>query len=386
VDEKIYLIDNDELRTMEVQPYKSEDGFQKLLEQHPELLAGELIDSDSPRRWMLLAREKSVPDEVNSAVRRWSLDHLFVDQDSIPTLVEVKRSSDTRIRREVVGQMMDYAANAVVSWPIAEIRQEFDADCEKREIDPAKKMYESLGVEAEDVEQFWEKVEANLLSKNIRLLFVADTIPKELKRIIEFLNETMQPTDVFGVELKQYVHEGTRTLVPRVLGVTTAAEVKKKSRSGLKQKWPVNRIKDWLLHADKNAETSAFSRLFDLANKTADRMTPGSGVRPGFGVYHEFEGGSISTWAARSDGQNPMFIALRINEVEAKFPEYPELAGEMLATLISSSGAFRDINYNGTGSPQVHLQDMTDDDFKALEKSDSQLKLSLIQIGLISPE
>jgi hypothetical protein len=32
----------------------------------------------------------------------------------VPTLLEVKRSSDTRIRREVVGQMLDYAANGVV--------------------------------------------------------------------------------------------------------------------------------------------------------------------------------------------------------------------------------------------------------------------------------
>jgi hypothetical protein len=35
----------------------------------------------------------------------------------VPTLVEVKRSDDTRIRREVVGQMLDYAANGVVYWP-----------------------------------------------------------------------------------------------------------------------------------------------------------------------------------------------------------------------------------------------------------------------------
>jgi hypothetical protein len=31
-----------------------------------------------------------------------------LDQDAVPTLVEVKRSSDTRIRREVMGQMSDY--------------------------------------------------------------------------------------------------------------------------------------------------------------------------------------------------------------------------------------------------------------------------------------
>ena len=58
---------------------------------------------------------------------RWSVGHLFLDQDSIPTIVEVKRSTDTRIRREVVGQMLAYAANAVVHWPVDRLRAEFEA-------------------------------------------------------------------------------------------------------------------------------------------------------------------------------------------------------------------------------------------------------------------
>jgi hypothetical protein len=62
-----------------------------------------------PRRFLLVRREAPVPDRENGGIR-WSIDHLFLDQDAIPTLVEVKRSSDTRIRREVVGQMLDYAA------------------------------------------------------------------------------------------------------------------------------------------------------------------------------------------------------------------------------------------------------------------------------------
>jgi hypothetical protein len=61
---------------------------------------------------------------------RWSVDHLFLDQDAVPTIVEVKRSTDTRIRREVVGQMLDYAANAVVYWPVEAIRAEFEANQE----------------------------------------------------------------------------------------------------------------------------------------------------------------------------------------------------------------------------------------------------------------
>jgi hypothetical protein len=111
---KIYLIQDDKtLQALSQQPYPNEDDFQLLLERYPDLLAGDQMNEAVPRRWLLVAREMGVPGE-EGGVDQWSLDHLFLDQDGIPTLVEVKRRSDTRIRREVVGQMLDYAANAVV--------------------------------------------------------------------------------------------------------------------------------------------------------------------------------------------------------------------------------------------------------------------------------
>ena len=107
----MYLInEDDQLVEMSERPYNSEALLQKLLATHPSLLAGNQINSTAPRRWLLIAREAPLPSEQDGA-NRWSVDHLFLDQDAIPTIVEVKRSSDTRIRREVVGQMLDYAAN-----------------------------------------------------------------------------------------------------------------------------------------------------------------------------------------------------------------------------------------------------------------------------------
>ena len=53
---------------------------------------------------------------------RWSLDHLFLDQEGIPTFVECKRSTDTRARREVVAQMLDYAANGLQYWSMERIQ------------------------------------------------------------------------------------------------------------------------------------------------------------------------------------------------------------------------------------------------------------------------
>ena len=133
---KIYLLDNDsELVALKEAPYDAEKTLQELLAKHPDLLAGEQIDSQEPRRWLLVSREMSVASDDDGPAR-WSLDHLFLNQDAVPTLVEVKRSSDSRIRREVVGQMLDYAANAVVHWPLAKIKAKFEARSQKMGNDP----------------------------------------------------------------------------------------------------------------------------------------------------------------------------------------------------------------------------------------------------------
>ena len=117
---------------MTEQKYASENLLQELLADYPNLLAGDQIDTTEPRRWLLISREMSLASEEDGA-GRWSVDHLFLDQDAIPTIVEVKRSTDTRIRREVVGQMLDYAANAVVHWPVERLRAQFEAAREEHE-------------------------------------------------------------------------------------------------------------------------------------------------------------------------------------------------------------------------------------------------------------
>ncbi|MEA3350785.1 MAG: hypothetical protein U9Q82_09210 [Chloroflexota bacterium] len=227
----IFIIqNNDQLIELDEKEYDSELVLQKLLTKHPGLLAGKQIDSNSPRRWLLITREMTIPFEEGG--REWmSLDHLFLDQDAIPTLVEVKRSSDTRIRREVVGQMLDYAANAVVYWPLETIRARFYANCDTHDREPGKVMKEFL---EDDItpDEFWEQAKNNLNAGKIRMLFVADEIPTELQRIVEFLNEQMNPAEVLAVEIKQYTGHDLRTLVPRVIGQTAST---KPSSSG--QKW-----------------------------------------------------------------------------------------------------------------------------------------------------
>ena len=216
----IFLLSGEELVAMHEQPYDSEDLLVTLLAKYPELIAGESVGATMSQRWLLVKREVGVPDGA-TAGPRWSLDHLFIDDQAVPTLVEVKRSDDTRIRREVVGQMLDYAANGVVYWPAERLRSDFEARCARGGLDPLDELRSSLGDEVEP-ERFWDDVEQNLRSGRVRLLFVSESIPPELRRVIEFLNERMSPTEVLGIEIKQYLGSGDlKTLVPRVVGQTS---------------------------------------------------------------------------------------------------------------------------------------------------------------------
>lgn len=237
----LYLLqDNNDMIRLEPISFESEGEFQALLERFPELIPGNQIDRDEPRRWLLIGREVGIPDS-DEAFNRWSLDHLFIDQDGIPTFIEVKRYSDTRIRREVVGQMMDYAANAVSYWPPDLIRRKFDETCHSSEIDPEEKLAGFLG-DDRDPENFWEVVHHNLKDGNVRLIFAADRVPSELQRIVEFLNEQMSPTEVLAVEIQRYRGGGLTTHIPRVYGQTIKAQMVKR---GEQRKLSGQRRRKW---------------------------------------------------------------------------------------------------------------------------------------------
>lgn len=208
-------------------PYDSEIELQRLIAQHPEMLA----DQDARERSLMLVRREATVNDREDGSGRWSLDHLYVDSEGVPTLVEVKRSSDTRGRREVVAQMLDYAANAKTSFSVDRMIGWVEESAHEQGMTAAALIGEAFGTE--DPEQFWASVAANLQGERFRLVFVSDVIGPELRRIIEFLNGQMNPAEVLAIEVKQYVDEAGhhQTIVPRIIGDTEAARATKRTRS-----------------------------------------------------------------------------------------------------------------------------------------------------------
>jgi len=259
--------------------YLTEDDFQLLLSKYPNLLSGDQINKEYPRKWLLVTREMGVPDELNKS-NRWSLDHLLLDQDGIPTLVEVKRSSDTRLRREVIGQILDYAANAVTYWSIEDIINQFQNNCEAEGKVAEDTLNDFLVSGSSD--QYWEQVQTNLKAGKIRMLIVADSIPKELLRIIEFLNGQMSPAEILGVELKQFLSKTNqlKTLVPRVVGQTTQALQQKSVKYNSNNRWDEKPFFEEIYRRHPE-HLSKFQRIYNFSKENFDTIWWGSGNRTG---------------------------------------------------------------------------------------------------------
>ena len=216
--ERIYLRNGaGGLEPLEEEPFLTEDALQMLLAEYPELLDGEQMRPGDPRRWIPVTREQGIADAAGASPR-WSLDLLVIDQDATPTLVEVKRGANAEVRRTVVGQMLDYAAHAQRVWTADELRRTFE---ERPDAD--ERLANLLGDEESDADEFWDDVATNLAAGRLRLLFVADAIPDELARVVEFLNQQMPNIEVLAVEIKQFRGKSAQTLVPRVIGRLAAS-------------------------------------------------------------------------------------------------------------------------------------------------------------------
>ena len=150
----------------------------------------------------------------------FSLDHLYVDQRAILTLVETKLFQNPESRREVIGQVIEYAANAADLWGTGRTRQYASEFWSNQGKDLDAILQNEFGTDL-DIEAFWNRIEVNLNDGLIRLIIAADELRPEVRRMIEYLNREMKKAEVLGLEIKCYGDDKTSmVLVPRLMGQT----------------------------------------------------------------------------------------------------------------------------------------------------------------------
>jgi hypothetical protein len=163
--------------------------------------------------------------------------------------------------------------------------------------------------------EFWQGVKTNLQAGRVRLVFVADRIPSELRRIIEFLNDQMDPAEVVGVEVPQFVGGDQQALVPRVVGMTAEAERRKAVSRKKGRQWDeesfmselavqrtpdevrrVRRLIDWAAERGLEAKwgTGAVNGSFSPKARVGDQMLNLFSVYTDFNIQISFGGMNVA--------------------------------------------------------------------------------------------
>ena len=205
-----------------------EKELQDLLEGNLQLIPGEQINAEEPRRWLLLKRELPVEDPATGE-NRWSLDFLLLDQDAVLTLVECKRFRDVRAKREVIGQMLDYAANAMYYLTREKFGGFLDEQARRVRVDADTLVRDFDARDASSVDALFENVRNKVAEGQVRLVFFMEEAPPELKSIVLFLNKQMERAEILIVEAKQFETDGDRIVVPTLWGYTEEARRIKKT-------------------------------------------------------------------------------------------------------------------------------------------------------------
>lgn len=299
----MYLVNQDTITTTitttEIPrvPCKSEDlELQQLLLNTHDLLPGEQINPEAPRRWLLVNREMPVPNP-STGTDTWSLDFLFGDQDATPTLVECKRYANTQSRREIVGQMLEYAANGHHYWNSAsllELARKAQTKEKNTSLDTA---FSQLAPQDLDTPKaYFDEMERKLKSGEVRIVFLLDQSPWELRSIVEFLNRQTLHMEVLLVEVNNHVLDGIRIVSPQLFGYTEEARAAKATpqtaSDNLRKRWSEETFFEEVRSQLDQSSSDAIFNFYNHAKELGFDISWGTGNRSGsFNLKHP----SIST-------------------------------------------------------------------------------------------
>ena len=188
----------------------SEGELQLLLHTHPECLPITEIDP-------IFA--KPVPLCTELSTPAGSIDNVMVTATGLPILIECKLWRNPEARREVVGQIIDYAKE-LTRWSASDLQREVARRVE-RPGNPIIALLEEAGYSVDET-AFNDALTHNLRRGRFLLLIVGDGIREGVEAIAEYLQTHAGLHFSLGlVELPIYVlGDGHRLVVPRVLART----------------------------------------------------------------------------------------------------------------------------------------------------------------------
>ncbi|MGM0597525.1 MAG: hypothetical protein ACQES9_10845 [Myxococcota bacterium] len=193
----------------------SRDTLKSIIGQNPHVLPSHRMvrDNIDPPFFLKIAQEFKIGI--------WELDYLFIDQYGVLTIIDTNLIDNPEASRVAIGRIIDYAATISDEWDTDHLKSFFQESEAVGIQNPENYFRNNLGFNHPS-QDFWQLVHDNLKMSRIRIVVLAEQIRDDLKRMLEFLNEHLKSTHVFGLELKFYknTNEDSLLLLPQLIGNT----------------------------------------------------------------------------------------------------------------------------------------------------------------------
>ncbi len=275
---KILVQDQQGVRALE-EGFASEEELQTFLKEHPDLMPLEEIELSAPG---LLC----IGWEVGLA--SGAEDILYVDQNGLLTVVETKLRKNPEARREVVGQILEYAAQ-MSAWSSADVERQaekFFASPESTEqyrdctLEKALQLFlESSELPLDfSYDDFLQQVQTNIERGHFRLVIAIDEPPEPLLKTVEFVNRFSERFDLYLIQLKRF-HDLVRDqniFVPALFGKVGASRPRRPRES-----WDESRFMEHLTTTADAGTIDYVTDVYKRFKELTDEPYWGSGATVG---------------------------------------------------------------------------------------------------------
>lgn len=213
---KLFVVEGSKIRVLEQKLIENEALLQDVVERFPEVIALEDLGVTEP--FIVIGRE--VPTKAGN------IDVLCIDGDGVLTVIETKLARNSQIRREVVGQILEYVAQ-LSKWRAHDVVQTANKYLGSADIKNGEKKRTFLDLldleDKDETEPFfmdlYDKIENNLRKGNIKLIIVSDSIPNTLKDTITFIN-SFSNFDIYVLQIQSFQKDHMQIFAPTIFGFT----------------------------------------------------------------------------------------------------------------------------------------------------------------------
>lgn len=298
---RILLIDGNTITSVKETGFVEEGKLQDYLEVYPNLIPlADIIEGASDL--LCIGREVVVsPGAI--------VDLLCIDQDGLITVIETKLRKNRELRREVIGQIIEYASY-ISQWNAEDLYQiansyfltstKTPSQYKNKTLDTI--MRESFGEQFSESD-FRLKIEQNLKKGKMRLIIGVDQLIEPLRSIVSFLN-SVSSFDILLLEVSNFEQsDSKKVLIPSLFGYAIKTGGVDRPTYRWDEETFMQNVKE-RFESKEPLIIDTIQKLYEFTKVNADDITWGRGTTFGSFTFRKSRFESLVTlFAIYSDGK-----------------------------------------------------------------------------------